>query len=224
MPISAIIFDVDGTLIDSNGAHVEAWQRAFARHGYEVTQERITVEIGKGGDKLVPSILGEAAEAKDGESLRAAQTGEFIGIAGSRELRPFPGARELAAELRRRGIRTALATSSGGEHLDALAQSSGLDLRRFADELVSADDIEETKPAPDLVQAAVRKLGAGRSACAMIGDTPYDAEACGAAGVACIGVRSGGNGTDTLLQAGARLVVDDLADLLARLAESLESL
>ena len=98
MPISAIIFDVDGTLIDSNGAHVEAWQRAFARHGYEVTQERITVEIGKGGDKLVPSILGEPAEAKDGDSLREAQTGEFIRLLRAGPIEFRQGDHSVAAD------------------------------------------------------------------------------------------------------------------------------
>ncbi len=224
MPISGIIFDVDGTLIDSNAAHVEAWERAFMRHGYAVTPKRITVEIGKGGDKLVPSILGEAAEGRDGESLREAQTGEFLRIAASRELRAFPQARELAAELRRRGIRTALATSSGDEHLDALAKSSGLDLRHFAEELVSADDIEETKPAPDLVQAALKKLHLPPDRCAMLGDTIYDARACVAAGVACIGVRSGGNDSVALERAGARVVLEDLADVLANLTGTLDSL
>jgi len=217
MDARAWILDVDGTLIDSNAAHVEAWQRAFARHGHGITAERIRVEIGKGGDKLVPSILGDTAEQREGETLRELQTEEFLAIARSRKLPPFPGARELVAELRRRGIRTAIATSSGNEHLEALGRSSGLDLAHLTDVLVNADDIEESKPAPDLIVAAVKKVGVPAAECVMVGDTPWDAQACVAAGVACIGVRSGGNDSATLRAAGAREVREDLADVLAHL-------
>ena len=217
MDARAWILDVDGTIIDSNAAHVEAWQRAFARHGHGITAERIRVEIGKGGDKLVPSILGETAEEREGETLRELQTEEFLTIARARKLSPFPGARELVAELKRRGIRTAIATSSGNEHLEALGKSSGLDLEHLTDVIVNADDIEESKPAPDLIVAAVKKVGVPASECLMVGDTPWDAHACVAAGVACIGVRSGGNDTATLRAAGAREVREDLADVLAHL-------
>jgi len=217
MDARAWILDVDGTIIDSNAAHVEAWQRAFARHGHGITAERIRVEIGKGGDKLVPSILGETAEEREGETLRELQTEEFLAIARTRKLPPFPGARELVAELRRRGVRTAIATSSGNEHLEALGRSSGLDLEDLTDILVNADDIEESKPAPDLIVAAVKKLGVPAAECLMVGDTPWDAQACVAAGVACIGVRSGGNDSATLRAAGAREVREDLADVLAHL-------
>ena len=217
MDARAWILDVDGTIIDSNAAHVEAWQRAFARHGHGITGERIRVEIGKGGDKLVPSILGETAEEREGETLRELQTEEFLAITRARKLAPFPGARELVAELRRRGIRTAIATSSGNEHLEALGRSSGLDLEHLTDVLVNADDIEESKPAPDLVVAAVKKVGVPAAECLMVGDTPWDAQACVAAGVACIGVRSGGNDSATLRAAGAREVREDLADVLAHL-------
>jgi HAD superfamily hydrolase (TIGR01509 family) len=217
MAARAYILDVDGTIVDSNAAHVEAWQRAFAKHGHRVEAGRISIEIGKGGDKLVPAILGEAAEEREGEALRKAQTEGFLEIAATRKLSPFPGARELVAELRRRGIRTAIATSSGGEHLEALGRSAGLDLKHLTDELVTADHIEESKPAPDLVVAAVRKLGLAAADCVMVGDTPWDARASVAAGVPCIGVRSGGNDTATLLGAGARVVREDLADVLAHL-------
>lgn len=218
--LRAVILDVDGTIIDSNAAHVEAWQQAFARHGHQISAGRITKEIGKGGDKLVPSILGEEAERQQGESLRKAQTEAFLKLAASRKLSPFPGARELVAELRRRGIRSAIATSSGDEHLEALGKSSGLDLKHLTDILVTADDIEESKPAPDLILAAVRKLGVPATECVMVGDTPWDAQACVAAGVTCIGVRSGGNDTETLLAAGAGEVREDLADVLASMVDA----
>jgi HAD superfamily hydrolase (TIGR01509 family) len=216
MTFRALIFDIDGTLVDSNGAHVEAWHAAFAAHGYGVTRERIRVEIGKGGDKLVPSILGEEAEERDGESLRERHSDEFLAIAARTQLRAFPRAREIFETLKRRGIRTALATSSSREHLEALGRSAEL-----GELLVNADDIEETKPAPDLVEAAVRKLGLEAEECAMVGDTPYDAEAACRAGVTCIGVTSGGNDAAVLRAAGAISVWRDVAEIEARLDEVL---
>jgi len=219
--LSALIFDIDGTLVDSNPAHVEAWARAFERHGYKVLPDRIEVEIGKGGDKLVPDVLGDEAEARDGESLREAQTEEFLRIARSRRLRAFPGVRELVADLRKRGIRTALATSSGAEHLQGLAASSGLDLAHLTDELVNADDIDESKPAPDVVLAATAKLDLSPAECAIIGDTPYDAESARAAGVAALGVLSGGNDESVLRRAGARGVWAHIAAIHADLEGAL---
>src|SRR5215213_5994425 len=111
MPTRAMIFDIDGTLVDTNPAHVEAWRRAFRRLGYDVARERIELEIGKGGDKLVPSVLGEAGEARSGEQLRKAQKEEFLSIAGKERFRVFPGVPEIFGVLRERSIRTALATS-----------------------------------------------------------------------------------------------------------------
>ncbi len=217
MALDAMLFDIDGTLIDSNPAHTEAWVRAFDRCGYRIAADRVAVEIGKGGDKLVPSVLGEAADRKYGDRLREAQKEAFLAIARKTRLALFPGARELLAELRRRGIRTALATSSGEEHLDGLFASAGIDLRELVDETVGADDAEASKPSPDIVQAAVKKLGLSPAQCAMVGDTVYDAQACRFAGVVCLGVRSGGNDAASLLRAGARGVWRDTADLLAHL-------
>jgi HAD superfamily hydrolase (TIGR01509 family) len=221
MAFRAIIFDIDGTLVDSNGAHVEAWHAAFAAHGHDVPRERIRVEIGKGGDKLVPSVLGEEAESRQGESLRERQSEEFLAIAERTRLAAFPRAREIFDTLAGRGVRTALATSSSREHLEALGRSAGVDLSSLGETLVNADDIEETKPAPDLVEAAVRKLGLEPAECALVGDTPYDAEAATRAGVACIGVTSGGNSADALRRAGAASVWRDVAEIEAHLDEVL---
>ncbi|HEU4830255.1 MAG TPA: HAD family hydrolase [Gemmatimonadales bacterium] len=217
MAFRAFIFDIDGTLVDSNAAHVEAWHAAFAAHGHDVSRERITVEIGKGGDKLVPSIVGEEAEEREGEALRERHSDEFLAIAKRKRLPAFPRAREIFETLRKRGVRTALATSSSREHLEALGRSAGLDLTSLGETLVNADDIEETKPAPDLVEAAVRKLRLEPRECAMIGDTPYDAQASRQAGVTCIGVISGGNDANALLAAGASSVWRDIAEIEAHL-------
>ena len=219
MSLRAIIFDIDGTLVDSNESHVEAWQAAFAAHGHDVSRDRIREEIGKGGDKLVPSILGEAVEKREGEALRERQSEEFLGIAGRRQLAAFPRAREIFDTLEARGIRSALATSSSREHLEALGRSAGIDLTSLGEVLVNADDIEETKPAPDLIEAAVKKLGLDPAECVMIGDTPYDAEASVRAGVACIGVTSGGNDAQLLLEAGAIRVWRDIAQVEEQLDE-----
>jgi HAD superfamily hydrolase (TIGR01509 family) len=222
MALGAMIFDIDGTLIDSNPAHVEAWVQAFGRFGYKVAADRVSVEIGKGGDKLVPGILGAAADRKDGDGLREAQKEEFLALARRSRLPVFPGARELMAELRRRGLRTALATSSSGEQLDGLFASAGIDFRELVDQTTSADDAAESKPSPDIVEAALGRLGLAPGECAMAGDTVFDAEACRAAGVACLGVRSGGNDAPTLMRAGARAVWRDTADLLQHLDQALE--
>src|SRR5689334_11054169 len=98
----AVIFDIDGTLVDTNGAHVEAWHEAFAEHGHHVAPERLCAHIGMGGDQLVPAILGRGGEEREGEALREAHTKAFDRIAASRELPVFPGVRELMAELKRR--------------------------------------------------------------------------------------------------------------------------
>jgi HAD superfamily hydrolase (TIGR01509 family) len=222
MNTRAFIFDIDGTLVDSNEAHVEAWHTAFAAHGHDISRDRIRVEIGKGGDKLVPSVLGDDVEEQQGESLREQQSEEFLAIAKRTRIPAFPRAREIFDTLKERGIRAALATSSSREHLEALGRSAGLDLAALSENLVNADDIEETKPAPDLVEAAVRKLGLEPGECAMIGDTPYDAEAARRAGVACIGVTSGGNDATLLLQAGAMSVWRDIAEIEAHLDELLD--
>jgi HAD superfamily hydrolase (TIGR01509 family) len=222
MALGAMIFDIDGTLIDSNPAHVEAWVRAFGRLGYKVAADRISVEIGKGGDKLVPSILGASADRADGDRLRDAQKEAFLALAKRTRLPVFPEAREVLTELRRRGLRTALATSSSGEQLDGLFASAGIDFRELVDQTTSADDAAASKPSPDIVEAALGKLGLAPGECAMVGDTVYDAEACRAAGVACLGVRSGGNDPATLMRAGARGVWRDTADLLQHLDQALD--
>jgi len=222
MALGGIIFDLDGTIVDSNALHVEAFVRAFASRGYKVGHDRIFTEVGKGGDKLVPSVIGEELDRADGDAIRDAHPKEYARLVKERGLRVFPGARELAAELRRRGLRTVLATSSGHGHLDATEQGSGLKLREMFDELVGADDVDESKPAPDVVAAAVKKLGMSPAECAMLGDTPYDAWSARDAGVVCLGLTCGGHDEPALRGAGAREVWRDTADVLNHMDEALE--
>lgn len=221
MALDGFIFDFDGTLIDSNEAHVQAWQRAFARYGYTVALDRIRVEVGKGGDTLVPSILGDDLNEKDGKKLREAEPEEFQKLAEANGLPVFPGAQALIQELRKRKIRTVLATSSGKKQLSTSERISGLPISRLVDEITNADDIDTSKPAPDLVAAAVKKLGMTPAQCAMLGDTQWDAQSCKHAGVVCLGVTCGGRPKPELFKAGARQVWRDPADVLDHLDEAL---
>jgi HAD superfamily hydrolase (TIGR01509 family) len=219
--VDGFIFDLDGVLVDSNPAHFEAWSRALRRHDYRLEAVRIFVEIGKGGDKLVTNLLGAEAEKRDGEALRTAQKEAFAQIAGQHGLVVAPGAQELIEALKRRHLRLALATSSGSEQVQVVEKASGIPWRALMDQVVTASDVEETKPAPDLVSTAVRKLSLTPAQCAMIGDTPWDAQAARRAGVVLVGVTRGGNREEVLRQAGASFVFRDPADFLERLDETL---
>ena len=222
MNLQAVIFDMDGTLVDTNSTHVEAWQRAFGRCGFCVPAQRIIPEIGKGGDMLVPAILGEAEEKEIGETLRQFHSEEFLRIAADQRFEVFPQIPELFNALRERGLRVALASSAKREQLEATQKSAGIDLEAIVDSVITADDADNSKPAPDLVLAAAEKLGASPTQCAMVGDTPHDAEACRRAGVAFLGVLTGGHKVETLTSAGARAAWHDTADLLDHLDEALK--
>jgi HAD superfamily hydrolase (TIGR01549 family) len=222
MTLRGIIFDIDGTLVDTNPAHVEAWRRAFQQLGYDVPVPRIVVEIGKGGDLLVPSVLGEAVESRDGETLRKIQKKEFLAIAERERFRVFPCVPELFQALREQKVRTALATSSDKKHLTAVCRSAGIDLSSLADVLVTKDDAETSKPEPDLVIAAHEKLGLPPTQCAMVGDTIYDGQACEGAGLVFLGLESGGTPADALRDAGAQGVWEDTGHLYTDLNHALE--
>ncbi len=220
--LSALILDIDGTLIDSNDAHVDAWVEALASFGYRIPRDRMLREVGKGADQLIPSVLGAAVEREQGDEIRVVQRRAFAAIAGARPLPVFRGVHELVRDARRRGLRIALATSSAETQIAALERSSGLDLRHLGDVLVGGDDAGASKPAPDVVLAAAAALGVTPAECAMVGDTIYDAEACRPAGVVCLGVTSGGTEAAALRRAGARAVwrgVEQLGDDLGHALE-----
>jgi HAD superfamily hydrolase (TIGR01509 family) len=221
MALDALIFDIDGTLIDSNPAHVEAWGIAFEKFGYRVGRDRIEVEIGKGGDKLVPSILGKEADEKDGEKLRKAEPEEFAAIAKRRGLHPFDRALELLGVVRRRGVKVVLATSSNGKQFKTLQEAAKVDLEGACDVLVTADEVAQSKPSPDLVAAAVAKARVSPAQCAMVGDTLYDMQSAKHAGVIGLGVITGYQSEQTLKASGARAVYPDVARVLDTLHDVL---
>ncbi|HEX8383851.1 MAG TPA: HAD family hydrolase [Sphingomonas sp.] len=216
MPIKAILFDLDGTLVDSNDFHVDAWVEAFAAHGHRIDRDAIRGQIGKGADMLVPALVPGATE-EQAEKLGDAHGEAFKGKYLAR-VRPFDGARDLLARVRGAGLKVALASSAAQEELDHYVAL--LDVARFVDETTTIDDVENSKPAGDIVATALRKLGVTADEALFVGDTPYDIEAGARCGVATIAVLSGGFSPDALT--GARAVRPDVAALLAAFPDWVE--
>ena len=204
MALDAVIFDLDGTLVDTNDLHVQAFVRAFKNHGYTVPPDRIFTEIGKGGDNLVPSLIGADADNKDGDAIRKSQPVEYETLASANGIEVFPQATELLRALRDHAIKVVLATSSSRSQLELTETFSGVQWSRQFDLIVSADDASRSKPAPDIIISATKKLRMSPAQCAMIGDTPFDIISALDAGVVCLGVETGGHGAKELLTTGAR--------------------
>jgi HAD superfamily hydrolase (TIGR01509 family) len=213
--IKGIIFDIDGTLLDSNDAHAKAWQEACLRHGFAIDFETIRNAIGMGSDQLLPAICGVDSESKMGKALSDAK-GEIFEAKYLQSLLPFPNARELAENLANRGLLLAVASSAGKEELSVFLRRIGI--ASLLESKTSADDIENSKPEPDVVLAALQKLSLTPNEAIMIGDTPYDISAAEKAGVSTIAVRCGG-WKDRDLR-GASAIYDDPSDLLAKLETS----
>jgi HAD superfamily hydrolase (TIGR01509 family) len=213
-PSRAAILDVDGTLVDTNYHHALAWSRAFRAHGIVLPLWRLHRHVGMGGDKYVAAVAGEDVERRLGDELRDDWKRHFDELIG--EVEPLPGARELVAELKRREQRVVLASSSIDEHLEGFLDK--LDVRDLVDGWTTKDDVEASKPDPDLVEAALDKLGTREAV--MVGDTPWDCEAAGKAGIETIAVLTGGFSAQELLVAGAAAVFESTADLREHLDES----
>ncbi|WP_345607136.1 HAD family hydrolase [Pseudonocardia adelaidensis] len=209
------IFDIDGTLVDTNYHHALAWFRAFRRHDLTLPVWRLHRAIGMGGDQLVPAVAGDDVERRLGEQLRADWAEEFEPLLG--EIQPFACVRELLGDVRRRGFTLVLASSGKAEHVDHyLGLFDGTEL---AEAWTTSADVERTKPEPDLLQAALEKV-AGCSA-VLVGDSVWDFEAAARLGVPAYAVRSGGFSDDELRAAGAREVFESPAQLLERLDQTL---
>ena len=201
------IFDVDGTLVDTNYQHAIAWYRAFRRYGITRPLWRIHRGIGMGGDTFVPEIAGEDVEREHGDALRDAWTEEFDQLIG--EIQPFEATRALLEEVKGRGFRLVLASSGKTKHVEAFLELFGG--RDLADAWTTSDDAEKSKPEPDIVQTALAMVDGASGV--MVGDSTYDCIAAGKIGIPTIAVRTGGFGADELKAAGASHVFDSLDQL-----------
>jgi HAD superfamily hydrolase (TIGR01509 family) len=188
-PIRAVIFDVDGTLVDSNDQHARAWVEALAEYGYKVTFEQVRPLIGMGGDKVLPILTGLSADEPKSKKI-AERRDAIFADKYLPQVRALPGARDLLLRLKGEGLKLAVASSSAKDLLKRLLNIVGAP--DVFEKTASGDDAEDSKPDPDIVHAALKSLEAAPDTVAMIGDTPYDVEAARRAKVQPIAFRSGG--------------------------------
>jgi HAD superfamily hydrolase (TIGR01509 family) len=212
---AAVLFDIDGTLVDSNYLHLDAWARALEEVGHPVPAWRIHRAIGMDSAKLMEVLLGDdldrlGDEAKERHSTHYRRYAE--------RLRPFEQAQELLRELAGRGVQVVLATSAPEEEFEVLQKVLAVDDAIAAS--TTSEDVSTAKPAPDVVRTALKKAGVGPKQALMVGDAAWDMQAAKKAGVAAIGVRTGGIGPGELRDAGAIAVYDDVAQLLSELDAS----
>ena len=214
--LRAVLFDIDGTLLDSNHAHARAWLDALRGDGKNVPLDQVRDRIGKGGDKLLLEMTGIDVESEEGKSITKRRAALFKSFYLP-DLAPMKGGRALVEAVRARGLRAVTVTSATKAEIDALLTAAAV--LDSMDLVVTSDDAENSKPDPDLVEVALSKLGISRDEAVMIGDTPYDVTAARRAGVACVAVRCGG-WEDPDLE-GAVHIYDGPADMLAHLDEAL---
>lgn len=214
-PYDIVLFDVDGTLLDSNGAHAASWAEALRAHQIDAPVVEVRRLVGMGGDKLLPAIAGIAAESEAGRAITRRKKEIFAELLPA--LHATRGARWLVEFLVAGGVPIAIATSADAEETRALLRQAGVDdlipLR------ASKDDAGGSKPEPDIVRAALEKAGGGFTAPVLVGDTPYDVEAASRAGIRSIALRCGGFWPDHDL-AGAIELHDDPSGLLRSWRES----
>ena len=208
----AAIFDVDGTLVDSVDLHALAWQEALIEFGHQVTFEQARSQIGKGGDQLIPVFLSEA-EQKDHGTEMEEWRGKLFREKFLPLVRPFSAVPDLLRRVRDAGLKVAVASSAKESELEIYLEIAGV--KDLVDIATSSEDAENSKPAPDIFQVALQKLGIAGSEGVAIGDTPYDAQAAGRAGMPTIGVLCGGFSENDLRQAGCAAVYPGPGALLA---------
>ncbi|MDB4988467.1 MAG: hydrolase, haloacid dehalogenase-like family [Myxococcaceae bacterium] len=203
-----VLLDVDGTLVDSNQLHAEAWQAALAQHGFKVDIAKLRSMIGMGGDKVLPAVTGLSDDNPVGKQVSETRSALFMRDFLPR-VRALPGARQLVERILDRGHRPVVASSAHGRELEGLlTRGNLLDLLPLR---TGADDAESSKPDPDIVQAALHKARVAPREAILVGDTPYDLKAAARAGVGFVGVRSGGY--DDRALRGALAVYEDAAEL-----------
>ena len=210
----AALLDVDGTLVDANYQHTIAWYRAFREHDITLPLWRIHRAVGMGGDQLVPALVGDEVERELGDDIREKRSGLYEKLID--EVAAFDGAHELVCELLERDIAVVLASSAPMEELDHYLDL--LDVRSLVDAWTTKDDVDQTKPEPDLVKAALEK--AEDAEAVMVGDTKWDIEAAAKADVPTICVMAGGWSRQELLDAGAVEVYESVDELRRGLDES----
>ena len=216
MSLKGVIFDIDGTLVDSNDAHAQSWVDTFAKAGYEVPFEVVRPLIGMGADKLLPKTIGIRHDSDEGRQLLKRRS-EIFRKQYLPDLRPLSGARALVTRVRDDGLKAIVATSAKDEELKGLLKAAEVD--DLMEEKATSSDAKRSKPDPDIVDAAIEESGVPSSKAVMIGDTPYDVEAATRAGVRIIAFRSGG--WDDASLKGAAQIYDGPADLLAHYDASL---
>lgn len=209
--VEAVLCDIDGTLIQSNELHAAAWKEAFGVAGFDLDLETIRRQIGKGGDQLIPVFIPFWRRRILEQPLETYRKFVFK-TQYLDQVRPFPNTRELFHRIRKSGVRTALASSASKDDLEtykALARISDL-----VDVSITADDVEHSKPHPDVFEAALQKLRSSPANVLAIGDTPWDAESAGKIGVRTIGVTTGGWSSQELYDFGCIEVYKDISELL----------
>jgi HAD superfamily hydrolase (TIGR01549 family) len=217
--IEAVIFDIDGTLIDSNDFHAQAWVKAFAKYGKTVKFYEARRQVGKGGDQYLPEFLTRKEIREFGKELEKYR-GEFFKRNYLPKIEPFPKVRELFERIKSEGKRLALASSAKTDELEKYKKIARIE--DLIEEETSADDAEKSKPFPDIFEAALEKLGKiNKKNVVVVGDTAYDAEATGKIGLQTIGVLTGGWTRSELVNAGCREVYADVAEILANYKKSL---
>ena len=215
--IKALLCDIDGTLVQSNWLHAEAWQKAFGAIGIHLELEAVRRQIGKGGDELIPVFVPWWKSKYVEQPLKAFR--KFLFQTEFRHrVEPLPGARDFLLKLNQSGIRVALASSAPKD--DLVFYKNLIGIADLVDEETSADDADRSKPHPDIFDAALQRLGLKPYEVLALGDTPWDAEAAGKAGIWTIGVESGGWSREDLLAAGCIEVYESVADLLDHFDES----
>jgi len=216
LSLKGVIFDIDGTLVDSNDAHAQSWVDTFAEAGRNVPFAVVRPLIGMGADKLLPKTIGIRHDSEEGKKLTKRRS-EIFREKYLPRLRPLPGARDFVLRVREDGLKAIVATSAKDEELKGLLKAAGVE--DLMEEKATASDATRSKPDPDIVEAAVAESGISPKHLVMIGDTPYDIEAATAGGVRAIAFRSGG--WDDASLKGAVQIYDGPADLLAHYDESL---
>ncbi len=218
--MKAIIFDVDGTLVDSVDLHAEAWRRAFERFGKNIDFNAVRNQIGKGGNELMPHFFGKKELEEFGTEMKEFR-GKLFKEKFIQKVKPFPKVRDLMLRLKEDEKLIAVGSSAHKDELDHYLEL--VDIKDLLDATTSADDIERAKPHPDIFQYITTKLDVLPGNLLVVGDSPYDAEAAGKAQIQTIGVRCGGFDEAALYEAGMIALYDDPADILRQYQSALQN-